>query len=466
MKVEKLDGSTERRIAIAMVVDKTALGRIATKWDKEGLFKNEWANIVGSWCVKFFRKYDKAPAKAIEGMFETWSQEGKDKATVSLVEKFLSSLSDEYKTLAKESNSDYITDLAATHFNKVKLLKLAEALQGDVDLGAVDKALSKVHSFGKVEIGVGAGIDVMQDENAIREAFDSKSESLIDMPGDLGKFMGYALERDGFIALLASEKKGKSWVLVDMSWRAMLQRRKVAFFAVGDMSQNQMLRRFMVRAAKHPMREGIAKIPTSLSIDEDTREVIVDHKEQEFKGGLDWKAAFAACKEIMEVKAKSKESLLKLSVHPNSTLNVSGIISILQTWERDGWIPDVIIIDYADILAPPTGVAETRDQINMTWKQLRSLSQSHHCLVITATQADAASYKVETIDRSNFSEDKRKLAHVTGMIGLNATKEEKDMGVLRLNWIVLREQEYSEGRCCVCAGCLSIGNPFMKTLMQ
>lgn len=889
MKIEKMDGSTERRIAIAMVVDKTVLGRIATKWIKGGLFKNEWANIVGGWAVKYFNKYGDAPKKSIEGMFESWAQEGKDKATVGLVEKFLSAISDEYKTLAKESNSDYITDLAATHFNKVAANKMADAINGHIDNGEVDKAIAKIHAFGKIEIGVGAGIDVMRDEQAIKDAFESKQESLIEMPGVLGDFFGYSLERDGFISLLGPEKRGKcihkdmmvplangevktieemvkeeckipilsfnektlrfesvkvsdfwsngkkdcwevttrtgrkvittknheyltpdgwkyledisvgdfiatpkklpffgndrqdediikfvaymiadgccrhkygatftkndpilvsdfketcsnlgigvsdlvdkgsygihtacvpilkkfelfgklskekhlphhilkcprdqialflkvyfscdgyrykdrgkdkigitsaskklidqishlllrfgivhkvrdgkvvrdgktflhweifvesqeaintflseigmmsykngsvevackqksfldkfpyqvvdkfleelqefypddlrrnvkcgmggyvrkgaalrkafggslggiryqlskklpimrqsfsrfrdrdnevfvkymesdvlwdevvsisyvgkhdtydltvpkhhnfvandcivhnSFVLMDFAWRAMLQRRKVAFFAVGDMSQNQMMRRFMIRAAKRPMRSGTVKIPKGITFDLDTNEIVVDHDERVFEDSLDWRIAFEACKEVMEVKAKSRESLLRLSTHPNSTLNVQGINSILQTWDREEWSPDIIVIDYADILAPPTGVADTRDQINMTWKQLRSLSQSRHCLVLTATQADAASYKAETLGRSNFSEDKRKYAHVTGMIGLNATAEEKDLGVMRLNWIVRREEEYSEGKCVVCAGCLAIGNPFMKSVMR
>ena len=56
------------------------------------------------------------------------------------------------------------------------------------------------------------------------------------------------------------------------------------------------------------------------------------------------------------------------------------------------------------------------NQINTTWKQLRALSQDRHCLVVTATQANAGSYTREApMDRRSFSEDKRKLAHATGI---------------------------------------------------
>ena len=125
-------------------------------------------------------------------------------------------------------------------------------------------------------------------------------------------------------------------------------------------------------------------------------------------------------------------------------------------------MPDVIIIDYADILAPEpnTGQLNIRDQINSTWKALRRLSQEKHCLVIAPTQADAASYNQTLLDLRNFSEDKRKLSHVTGMLGLNQTKEEKGRGIMRLNWIVLREDNFQTDRCLYVGQCLTLGRAF------
>jgi hypothetical protein len=81
--------------------------------------------------------------------------------------------------------------------------------------------------------------------------------------------------------------------------------------------------------------------------------------------------------------------------------------------------------------------------------------------LVTATQADAASYERQVMTKSNFSEDKRKLAHVTGMIGLNQTKEEQEKGIMRLNWIVRREAEFSEFACLNVAGCLALGRPYV-----
>jgi hypothetical protein len=68
------------------------------------------------------------------------------------------------------------------------------------------------------------------------------------------------------------------------------------------------------------------------------------------------------------------------------------------------------------------------------------------------------------LTRTNFSEDKRKFAHVTGFFGLNATVEEKKLGITRLNWLVLREEDFIETQCCYTAGCLAIASPFIKSV--
>lgn len=462
MKVEKLTGNEERRILIGMVVDPLVCGRISAKWEPE-LFRSKWANIVGDWCSKFYGQYREAPKGNIQGMFESWASRHKDKDTVALVERFLSGLSEEYEDLAKESNSDYIIDLAAKHFTRNKTAKLAEQIQGDLDSGEVEQATKRIASWGAVEIGEGAGVDVMMDEQAIIAAFEEKREPLINYPGALGTFFKDAFERDSFIAFLAPEKRGKTWWLIDVAFRAMLQRKRVAVFSVGDMSQNQMMRRLMVRASRRPLKACKVNYPKDITMDGDR--AIVSTEVKEFDQPLDPKAAWDACRAVMKGKVKSDKSYFRLSTHPNSSISAKGIESILRSWERDGWVADVVVIDYADILMMPDGGDEARNQINATWKQLRSLSQKFHCCLVTATQSDAAGGYEEILGRKNFSEDKRKFAHVTGMLGINQTDDEKRDGVYRLNWIVLREGEFSERHCCHVAGCLAIGNPCVRSIL-
>jgi len=224
------------------------------------------------------------------------------------------------------------------------------------------------------------------------------------------------------------------------------------------------MRRFIERVSKQPMSKRKIKYPIRIKRkSKKSHFARVHRKIKRFDKRLSWKRAKESCREVMRKKIKSKKPYFKLSCHFNSTLKIEGIRSILQDWEKTGWIPDVIVIDYADILDMSHPGLEGRDLINQIWKQMRSLSQKYHCLVVTATQADAKSYGKELITISNFSEDKRKAAHVTGMVGINQTPDEKEKELQRLNWVALREAWFSETKCVHVAGCLSIANTAIKS---
>jgi replicative DNA helicase len=148
-----------------------------------------------------------------------------------------------------------------------------------------------------------------------------------------------------------------------------------------------------------------------------------------------------------------------LSVHSNSTLSVPGVESQLSEWEKDAWVPDVICIDYADIMAPVDRRLEGLDRINETWKALRGLSQKHNCLVVTATQARRNGPAKWLMDREDIADDKRKLGHVTAMFGINRTAAEISAGIWRLNPIGARDLALHAGDCVYTGGSLDIGNP-------
>lgn len=461
MKVEKIDGRTQRRILTSMIVDKAVLGAIAMKWTKEGLFSDKWSNLIGKWCCNYFERYEKAPGQDIEGIFEKWAEKTNDEETVELIERFLDKISEQYES-EPEFNSTYMIDTAAEYFNRVRLEKLAETIKADIQTGDLAQAQKRVDSFSNVEIGAAMGVDVLSDKEAIKRAFASKSKPLVVYPGALGEFYKDVFERDAFVSFMAPEKRGKTFWLLDVAWRGMEQGLRVAFFQIGDLSEGQMMRRFMVRACKRPLKPQIVRIPIEIAHDPDSFFATVEHEEKEYEKHLSWKLAWKRVSRMMD---KGREGLLRLSCHPNSSINVNGIAATIDGWIRSGWgTPDLVVIDYADLIAPLYGHADTRDQINETWKKLRALSQKLHCCVVTATQSDSDSYNADTLGMGNFSEDKRKLAHVTAMIGINQTPAEKSQGLQRMNLVVCRENESVVDDVCHVAGCLSIANPAMLSI--
>lgn len=466
MRIEQKDGSVERMIATAAILDQHVLAHIADKWEKEGLLRSSWANWVVNQCVRYFKKYGKPPAKAIRGIFSSWASNGAaDKDAVKLVEKFLEGLSDEYQQAQKEINSEYVVDLASEHINTVRLERLAESIQGDIDRGKAEEAVKKVQGFAKLELGSRGLVNVLKDKSVMREALTESVESLIKYPGALGKFFGDSLARDQLVAFEAMDKAGKSFWLIDIACRAMEQRRKVLMFQCGDLSRSQIMRRLMTRFAGRPLRatgKEPIKIPTSITRIAD--ELDIGYEKRRYKSGLTTKLTWQACQQIMAKKIKSQDDYFYLSCHYTDTLSMNGINAEVDDLERKtGWVPDVVIIDYADILAPIDGRVEHIHQINKTWMAMRGLAMKRHCLVVTATQSSSMGYTVKLLSRRTFSGSKTKNAHASTIIGINVTDDEMDRQYCRLNKIFSREEKANSSRPLYVAGCLALARPAIKS---
>jgi len=465
LKRQKIDTSTEQKIITAMVVDDEFLGQVQTSLDVE-LIRAPHLQKIAKWCQRYHEKYRKAPRQNIESIYHSWVRKGKAKEEVmDAVHDVLEHLSELYEE-TPDLNVPYLLDVASKYFNMRRIEVLRDDLDYSLTEGDETAAQEAITNFATVDSGLDLGIDPFNNELAWDAAFAESQQPLIDWKDKAAnKFFGTALGRDSLVAVLAPEKRGKTWWCIEFVVRALMNRKRVALFEVGDMSQSQTLRRFGVRFSKRPMFQrdkGTIEVPRKIWKDEEG--VHVTMREVECDKTCNAAIAKKSLHRFLRSNGlKRSVPYFKLSTHANSAINVHGINTVLDQWELyEGFIPDIIIIDYPDILAPEPGVSgqSTRDQINGTWKALRRLSQEKHACVIAPTQADAAAYLVETLNESNFSEDKRKAAHVTGMLGLNQTREEKNAGRMRLNWIFLRENEFSADLCLHVGQCLSLGRAF------
>jgi hypothetical protein len=487
---------TERRVATGLIISTEYCAKILPIWNDEYIISKE-INMLSSWAIQYFEQYGKAPGRQIEDIYVKESDRLK-KAETELLEDLLEFLSDEYEREDK-FNVQYLIDQTLLYFDERALQIHIENLQDSMDRGDVQGGVTDALSFRPSLAYNETDIDLHGDkiDDAIRNAFASSSSPLIQYPRQVGDFWNHELIRGGFISLMAPEKRGKTWMLLDLAMRAASQKTNVAFFQAGDMDQDQQLKRVAIRLAGksdkemyagkmyEPIRDCIHNQLNTCdkperetdfgifeSLDEDTiRKSItkadIIRKMQEdpeysacYNCNEYWKKPWGAVyyKELdvgppltapEAIKSFKKffkgNRRMRLSTHPSRTLKVSDIERKLDDWERsDGFVPDVILIDYVDIMAAESKT-EFRHQENEKWLRLRGLSTSRHALVVTATQADAKSYTSDTLSIANFSEDKRKFAHVTAMYGLNQDRHgrEKELGIMRLNQLVVRESEFS-----------------------
>ena len=459
MKVRKTSNAADENLILsACVTSKRTLSELSTLDDVE--FATPHAQMLYRWCDGHFNDYGEAPGiEVIKNQFASWSEVRLANNPVDRVvdglEKFLSQLSD------TPVNCDLVADKIAIYFSRNSLKALSEGLQDAIALGDVRGASDMVATWKPTEIGGDASVDVLSDEDAIRQSFEDNTEVLVNFQGDLGRFFGRDLARDSFVSFLAAEKQGKTTWMAQIAWRAMMQKRNVAFIELGDMSQPQYMRVFARMAARLPDVSKEVSIPVNTGWHPDEERKVVVQAQERYLQALTADKAVEACNTAMS--SLGPNMRLRLAAYPNSTMTVANIEATLDRWERSNWRPDVIVLDYADLLLPPKGYRDDRDGINQNWKMLRKMSQERHCLVLTATQAAARGYDKWLLDMGCFSEDKRKLSHVTSMIGINRTPEENTIDVCRLNHIVRRNGLSDPTKACVVAGCRDIGHVAIRS---
>ena len=453
MITERYEGTTRARVLIGMVTRRFVLARIAAIWKSEGLFDTRWANLVGGWCISYLQNYNDAPSRNIQSIFENWIRETTvDEDTIGRVELFLKTLSD-FEGRDDDQTDEYLIDLAGKFFNEVNLQNELQAIQNSADRKDWAEVEERMTKHRRLELGVGSYIEPISSLIYWEEAFNEmRRKPLVNYNGALGRYLSEAFLRGEFYAFLAPEKTGKTAYLIDFTYRAMRSKNKVAYFECGDGDQNEVLCRLGCRASKLPEFGGEYEIPTGWNEDQVLQtEMVKFEKATEIDA---FQETLRSCR---------SETNFRLVCEANSVMTTQDIDGCLTEWALSDWRPDVVVIDYADILAPPRGVKDKIEQIDAIWRHLRRISQQHHCLVMTATQANAKSYgKSGFLGPENFSGSKTKNAHVNGILGINVSAEERQMNSGRLKWAVRRKSKTrGSGSFVSVAGCFGIDSPII-----
>ena len=485
----------ERNILIGCITSTEYLAAIHDKWNIRYI-QSPTAKILAGWCLAHFKEYKKAPGRDIENIFFDKLKKGKIQTDIAheLEEDILPDMSDEYERQDK-FNSQYLIDKTWEYFSERSLELHQEEVEALKDEGKIQEAEKLMASYRPLTfVEDDATIDLANPDSIDRVlgAFKNAADPILTYPGALGEYMNPHLVRDSLIAFLAPEKRGKSFWLMDMCRRGAKQRLNVALFQAGDMSEPQMLRRLGIHLAKRsdmeqyageqwePVKDCIKHQAgtCTLAVREKVKVEIEEYDEEELRDGLPYEALVDLAEEYPKwrpchnCKAYKKNKwgcawLKKVDVGPplemqeagnlfkeyfvdkkrnfriatfaNDTLTIDQMDAVLDKWFEEGFIPDLIALDYADLL---TGSAKDFRQLqNEIWKGLRRISTERHSLLATATQADADSYERGTLSLKNFSEDKRKFSHVNSMFGLNQDPQgrERRIGIMRINCLIARE---------------------------
>ena len=145
---------------------------------------------------------------------------------------------------------------------------------------------------------------------------------------------------------------------------------------------------------------------------------------------------------------KAMRGRLFTKSYPTRSATVSNIRSHLSLLAARDFHPDMIVVDYADIMKPERRLGEMRHEQAGIYEDLRQLAGEFHAAVWTGSQAGRGALEKDVITIDDFAEAFEKAAIVDAAIGFCQSDDERIERRCRLFGAALRNQE--DGRAVEC----------------
>jgi hypothetical protein len=477
----KIDTQTEKKIVTALIVSKVYLQEVVDILDLN-YFQIPFVEKIAKWCIDFYLSYEDAPYKHIQDIFDRES-ERMDEDEAELIRKFLKDLSKRY-AVDDEINVPYLLrDITIPFCRKRELEITNKNINYLLKNNDVQGAEDELRKFRKVQLNTSGWVNPF-DEDIVYKYTGFDEDYLVKFPGDLGEFLG-PYKRGWLVGITGPFKRGKTFFLREFAKLGVTSRKRVADFSL-EMTTGQSVQRIYKTFTGYGDNEGIHIYPAfdchknqqgtckypertnrftlvdsntgnipAFSIDNPYRPCSYCRKSRPDRyeyalwyEGIERKE-LSANNVLNKAKILRKfgyDKYIRTKSYPRFTANLEDIkrdLDILETSE--GFIPDIVLIDYADILRPEYEHLSGTEKEDRTWIALAQLASERGCLVVTPTQGTRDSIDANQLEAGKHtSKWVGKLGHVDAMLSLNQTRQEKEMGVMRIGEMMHRHKDFND----------------------
>jgi len=351
--------------------------------------------------------------KAIQSYYEDYMDIPKDLHLVECVKDFkgpkedLSDYDDElYRVNSMDAScighTEFFLDIIEKFAQKAAM---REAITSSIGL-LKDDRMGEIETLVRDALCINRNVDLGQTYfNDILARFE---RSLKDNTGNRHPMVFDTLSRElegglgnkELAMVVAPPGVGKSVYLVNQGVQAMMNNKKVLYISL-EMSEDRIAARFDSVMTLIPQK----KLKDSLSLLQKRLTLFGD---------------------------KFPEAQLMIKEFPTGLANINDIRSLLvQLQNYESFKPDVILIDYLELLRPTReGMAEYQAQQRIS-EELRGLAVECDVLVWTATQTNRQGRAVKLITDAELADAYGKIRTCDYAISLNQTEEEFDGGQMR-----------------------------------
>ena len=444
---EKIDVSNEIDIILNLIMSNNFCKEIIPILRVRDL-ELDYARIIATWIIEYYNKFNESPKNNFMKLYRSHTLEIDNDDLRENILTFIQKV-DNYEI---NKNEDFSIQEAIRYLKGKNLKNLSLDIESYIVSGDIDKAESLITKYRKIEKNSGDSVDILTDYVTITDLLTEEKNKLFSFRGAYGKLVG-DIHREDFIAFVASMKVGKTFTLIDCGIEALKNGYNVVFFSL-EMSLTNMVKRIWKTLSGHVMDDIDITIPFFVE-NGDKYTIAKKTIQKKTSESLDIE------KQQKKLRRLFRGGNFKVFAEPAYSLTVEKLETKLDDLNHDGFIPDVIIIDYADIMLPSNRSMDYRNQLDDIWKRLRALAQKRKCAVFTASQANRSAINKE-VGAESISEDIRKLAHVTSMVSISKDDFCRKNSLAMFTQLAVREGEPITDKV-IATQCLSLGRSVLDS---
>jgi replicative DNA helicase len=489
--IQRVAFNEERRCLETLIFSKKCWDRLHATIDPIYFTKPQNKEII-TWCKAYYDEYKDAPKEQIWDMLLQVKADRRD-----FYQEIIEPIIERNKDV--KQNDDYLYNLLLDYFRKRELIITANNITELLTHGNIIGAESQIENYKKFKRAASNSFDPFDDSD---EIFRVQEQGLFKFPGDLGEFLG-EFQRGWFVALSGAFKIGKTFFLQEFFFHSILNRVRVGFFSL-EMSRSALKERLYKRFLALADVPGLYRIPVFDCLKNQNRKctqnpirvgsgcLLVDGKRPPMSSSLGMKhKVCTACigtddfepttwyesinKDAWERNnvndrinkyKKLYSHFCQMHCFPRFSASVNDIKNVIDSWHKNlNFFPDVIIIDYADILkASSKSVGfEKEDEV---WMELARIASELNCMVVTATQITRAAMGEKKQKEEHISKWIGKLAHVDMWISLDQESEEKERHLVRLGILEHRHKNFNKEKECWVIQDIGIGQVNLASYYQ
>ena len=176
----------------------------------------------------------------------------------------------------------------------------------------------------------------------------------------------------------------------------------------------------LVHLGSEALKQGKTVVHYTLEL----QDTVVGNRYDSCISGVHLGDLFASKNEVL-MKIKDIPGQLIIKEYPTKSASTETLKQHIERLRKRGIEPDMVIVDYADLLRPTRSSSEKRYDLENTYEELRAIAQIYKCPVWTASQTNRSGLNAEVITMEAISEAFNKCFVADFICSLSRTVQDK-----------------------------------------